>query len=506
MLAPAPDGTIAGMDVDMVQGPAWSPPGLDPAGGRYPLRVESHVQRLVRSLLAGVITTTFQARQYSTHGLGWWEADRQGLGTDQARELLRRMEVVLAGVSLRHECPVRLPGPHGGDIIRPELERDGLLDVARLQRPGSYAEPEAGFASTYLGSEVVLGVLRSGRVPAPGPRFELAPVESAIGDLVSLAGHDRIDLATLDAAGHLCVCGAALGGSDGPWLRKVFLEHDYEGPNERTHRARRGTTRLLLAAIARHPDWSPLEAFRSEICFRDMLETDPAVAGIPEGPVWRGVILRNYSVGAWRRLWAWTVNTVSDLGATRPEIAEQLAAALPNCRVSDFLDSVPTSDNGALAANAEEQVRAASWGPEPETELRMLAVGARRLGNLDGPARDAFRGPPDADDLGPRWFARHLDASRRMQLREFGADLAVRLLARSRRVALSKTEWRKDGTLWLPSRLRERAGLYFHASDEGWGDVSLRIDTYASVLSGAGVLSQDEDGWRATDAGVAIVQ
>lgn len=45
------------MALQHVAGPAWSPRGLDLVGGRYPLRVEAHVGRLVGALLPGVITT-----------------------------------------------------------------------------------------------------------------------------------------------------------------------------------------------------------------------------------------------------------------------------------------------------------------------------------------------------------------------------------------------------------------------------------------------------------------
>ena len=68
------------MPAQRVMGPVWSPKGLDLVGGRYPLRVEAHVGRLVDGLLPGVITTTLQARQYSIHGLGRAEAERRGLG------------------------------------------------------------------------------------------------------------------------------------------------------------------------------------------------------------------------------------------------------------------------------------------------------------------------------------------------------------------------------------------------------------------------------------------
>ena len=90
----------------MVQGPAWSRPGLDVVSARYPLRVETHVLRLVARLLPGVITTTPHARVYALHGLVWSEAARRGLDFDAACDLLRRCEVVVAGVSLQHQHAV----------------------------------------------------------------------------------------------------------------------------------------------------------------------------------------------------------------------------------------------------------------------------------------------------------------------------------------------------------------------------------------------------------------
>jgi hypothetical protein len=86
----------------VVQGPAWSHPGLEVVSARYPLRVETHVLRLVARLLPGVITTTPHARAYALHGLVWSEAKRRGLDFDAAFELLRRCEVVVAGVALCH--------------------------------------------------------------------------------------------------------------------------------------------------------------------------------------------------------------------------------------------------------------------------------------------------------------------------------------------------------------------------------------------------------------------
>src|SRR4051812_37120021 len=111
--------------LDAVRGPAWSPPGLDLVGGRYPLRVEGHGGRLAEGLIGGVITTNSQARQHSVHVLGWDEAARRGLDQKGANELVRRMEVVFASVSLRHDCSVLLRGPHGGQQVEAEIDHDG---------------------------------------------------------------------------------------------------------------------------------------------------------------------------------------------------------------------------------------------------------------------------------------------------------------------------------------------------------------------------------------------
>ena len=493
------------LTVERVSGPAWSPRGLDLVGGRYPLRVEAHVGRLVDGLLPGVITTTFQARQYSIHTLGWAEAERRDLGLDAARALVRRMEVTVAGVWAKHDCPVRLPSAHAADVIVAALEHDGVLDVARLQEPGVYAEPKAGFASTYYGSEVVLGALRPGSPPKPGERFDERTVRRALGDLVDIAEQDTVAINTLAAAGHLCVCGAAAGAPDGDWLRRLLLEPGYHGPNERRHAARRGTTRLMLAAIDRQPNERPLNAFRGEVCFGDFLSTDPRVLDVGEGQAWRGVMLRNYSVGAWRRLWAWMVNGVEG-PQTASEIAERVADELTDGSMNSLIDALPDRTSAGALLNAEEQVRAESWQPDPKTELRMLCLGAQRLDDLDGPAHAAFVGHAGEDDLGPLWFSRHLDASRQQSVRDFGYDLARRLIARSRRVALSKTRLRPDGSLWMPTRLREHAGLLVRRDTEGWNDVALRIDTYAQVLAGAGVLRHCEDGaWEVLVEGARLV-
>ena len=97
---------------------------------------------------------------------------------------------------------------------------------------------------------------------------------------------------------------------------------------------------------------------------------------------------------------------------------------------------------------------AATTRPDPETELKLLALGALRLDDLEGRALAAFAGDPLESDLGPRWFRERLDRSRSQPLRQFGEELAEELVRRAWRVAFSKMELRADGTLWFPSRIR----------------------------------------------------
>src|SRR5262249_25541667 len=118
----------------VVRGPAWSETGLTVASGRYPLRVERHMGRLVDGLLPGVITTTGQASTLALHALGRAEASERGMDHAQTLELLRRCEVVLAGITLQHEGAhfTQIPQPHGGDKLRASFNAAGRLEVAKL--------------------------------------------------------------------------------------------------------------------------------------------------------------------------------------------------------------------------------------------------------------------------------------------------------------------------------------------------------------------------------------
>jgi hypothetical protein len=485
----------------VVRGPAWSRKGLDVVGGRYPLRVERHLGRLVEGLLPGVITTTTHARYYALHTLVWAEAAERGLDLADAVDLLRRSEVVLAGVTLRHEPHLTwMPAPHGGAAIQNGIDKANRLEVTELAL--DYTPNAWGFGGVYLGSEARLGLVENSRPPKAGLRANLKVLRAALGEILELALEDTLDLSTLAAVPHLCACAAPVC-ADGPWLRSVFVNPEPLEGFEVADLARRETAQLLGRVLTGGPEVPPQTLFEQALAFGDFIRADPIAARLPIAQAWRGAILRNYSAGAWRRIWSWLVDLLGE-PTTAERLAEGLASALPDMTVIEMLDGLPsrTGSHGILL-KAEEDLRATHRAPDPLTEIQLLALGAMRLDDLEGRALAAFAGRDDEDDLGPRWFRAQLEARRGDRLRDLGRWLAEMMVLRAQRVALTKMDFnRSTGRFWIPSRIRERAGLISRLSTEGWFDVGLRIDTFSSVLAGCGAIARDENRvWSVTEAG-----
>ena len=483
----------------LVAGPNWSPPGLQVAAGRYPLSVEPHMMRMVALLVPGVTTVTLNARYYALHALAALEATDRGLDVDAALRLLRRMEVVMGGVSVLHDHE-GLPRAHGADAIGPALRAAGVLDVAALSEPGRghYAEAHSGYWGPYVGSEVVLGAISPGRIPTPGPRCDAAAIRRGLGDLVELAAADVVGADTLRSAPHLCLC-AGTTEPDGRWLRELLCDPppDPSGPLAKPDRTRRATCRLLAATVAAGDAFDFTDNFVSRVGFGRFCDEDPVAAGLDEAEVWRGVVLRRYSVGAWRRLWAWLVDQVVGLVAVE-ELADAFADSLPGVQVGRFLEELPATMADERPVAAEETVRAQAAG-RPEAELAVLALGGRRAGELSGTAGEAFRGRPV--ELSPQWVARRFEAAQGQTVRDLGRDLVVELVQRGRRVAMAKMRRRADGTIWLPTRLHDKGGLLYRTSGEGSGDVALRIAQLGRILVGVGVFGLDGEQWRLSEAG-----
>ncbi|MEU6995452.1 hypothetical protein ABZ953_32950 [Streptomyces sp. NPDC046465] len=496
-------GTAAGL----VEGPGWSRPGLDVAAGRYPLSVERHVMRMVDRLVPGVTAVTPHARYYALHGLVATHAEENGLTAPITQVLLRRAEVALAAVSFAHhpQALERLPRAHGVDALARRLHT-GNVTMAEAEVPGKdgYVRNSWGFWGPYAGSEVALGILSPGAMPAPGPRLDRAAVRDGLGELLELAAEDTLhvdDLASL--GGQLCVC-AGDDHPDGTWLANLMCKPISSAEAGSRSVTRRQTIQLLCRVVATHPVVHFTRDVGHVLAFGDFLTTDVVTSDIDAVTAWRGVVLRNYSVGAWRRLWSWLVEQVDGLISVE-ELADRFAEQLPDVTVTAFLSSLPaTQSRDGAPLPAEHDLR---WAGEalPLAELRVLATNARRVDELTGRFRDSFLGQRGIE-LGPEWVHRRLDEARPMKLRDVARRLTHDLVARSQRIALAKARRRADGTMWLPTRLHERGGLLYRTSQEGRGDVGLRLDQLGTVLATCGVLHYQDQHWSVTDRGRALIE
>ena len=301
---------------------------------------------------------------------------------------------------------------------------------------------------------------------------------------------------------RLCVC---VGGEhpDGAWLANLMCEPGAPAEAGSRSATRRQTIQLLARVVATHPVRYFTRDVGHVLAFGDFLTADAVTSGIDAAAAWRGVVLRNYSVGAWRRLWSWLVEQVDGLVPIE-EVADRFAAELPDMTVDSFLSSLPATQSTTGAPwPAEHDLRWAG-DPLPLAELRVLATSARRVDELTGRVRDAFLGQRGVE-LGPEWVQRRLDEARPMKLRDVARRLTYDLVARSQRIALAKARRRADGTLWLPTRLHERGGLLYRTSQEGRGDVGLRLDQLGNVLATCGVLHFDDQHWSVTSSGRALV-
>lgn len=200
--------------------------------------------------------------------------------------------------------------------------------------------------------------------------------------------------------------------------------------------------------------------------------------------LWRAAALRNFSVAAWRSLWRWLAGILNRDPMTAFELGDRLAAALPDVSVAALKADLPEGMDGAMVRRAEMWLL--GQPAEPMRDVRMLALGARRLDELQGITRRAFIGP-DPNDLGPNWVAGLLEENAERGVRDIGRELAVILVRRAQRVALSKMQMR-GGRPYVPTRLRDRDGILWVRGEEGAGDVALRTDSLADVLAGLGYL------------------
>ncbi len=477
----------------VIEGPGWSARGLDQRSGRYPLAVEGPVLRAVDVLVPGVSTVTWFVRYYALYAALGAHAERHGLGAEACRNLLRRSEVVMAGVSELFDQGVVA---HGADRVRPWL--DDVLDVAGAA--ASYSPRAWGFWERYGGPGQVLGsvavedgALRPGRHSCP------EEVRGLFAPLFEAAGRDRLDFGELEGLEPLALSGAER--PENPWMRDLFTatrrgRHD-PGVWEADDLRRRGAMRMVLRSLVlnggRGDGESWEDVVRSVVAFGNRAATDPVLASIREVPDWRGVLLRHYSVGAWRRLWAALAATIGrdgeDADRSHRELRDWLADRMPDQTVRAFLDELPATMVGGHPAPIERAVLTVGDADDPLTNVRLLLVGGRRGAELEGGTRAAFLGARH-DILNPEWVRLRTEDFLDRPLRELAAGLVDDMLAQARRVALAGMAPDPSGRLRVFSQVHERNGRYYRAGDEGTAEPEPRIGRLASFARQLGLVDE----------------
>jgi hypothetical protein len=496
-----------------VVGPAWTATGQSPVdAGRFPLGVETATLSNAARLVPGVNSGTAHARYYTLHAYVAAQGQAQheaGEDLEHARGRVRRAEVVLAAVSLRHAqlAPavhhggVGMREPHGARLISPELQHE-TLDVKDLAT--RYSRQPGGFLDVYRGAEITLGLLDGvAGTLAPGP---VTLPEAAVAPLEAVAlasARDQMPIAAVDALlPEGCIC-AVRSSAEGEGLRELL----FGGPaapaapsSVRRARARTArSARLLLVALVGQPlSVSPDQALSSLCCFSDLESVSADDQQRTWALYWRGALLRNASVTAWRWLWWWITEQLRIRPRSAAEVGQALADALVAAAGSDsparetLLNSLPARSVGGRLQDAESAILYPDGleSSEPFDYLRCLALGALRLDDLEGPAKTAFC---ESAELGPMWVRRWLDGLGDQPLSVVGLSLASFLLRQAEEISRRRARWEPGPRLRLPTRLRQVGEVLDLAGEEGSIAPGLRLGRLAQILGELDVLSASAD-------------
>jgi hypothetical protein len=478
-----------------------------PHDSRYPLKVETAVQRAVTLLLPGVSTASEFTRYYALYAALAAYAEDRGLDGEACRELVRRSEVVLAGASMldEEELDSSVRRAHGVDGVRPWF--GDVLDVRGAVNMGaekhSYSSRKSGFWGSYGGPSQILGtVAMEGNAFQAGRHACPVPVRELFEPLFAAAVHDHLSRSQLE------VLRPASFHSDDlpeiPWLLDLFTAtrdgiHDPARWQPDDHR-RRATIRMLGRTTVLYGGDASLtwtDAVESAVVFSDALDSDPVLTGIAEAAAWRGTLLRNYSVSAWRRLWAALVYTIGSTDEFADRSAEELqvwlADSLPGMTVRTFMDDLPPGMAGRHPAPAERIVLAGRDTRDPETNIKLLLLGSRRAAELDGEARAVFLGRQN-EILNPLWMELCVREFLDRPLRDLAVRLVNDMLAQARRVALDKMRPDPNGQLQVYSRIHERNGRYYKTGDEGDAAIGTRLEVAAGIAVQLGLIDLADDG------------
>lgn len=494
------------MSLEVVTGPFWG--GRESRiAGRYPLSVERHVMSQVGRLLPGITAVTPHARYYTLHALVAYEAARRGLVAAEAQQLLRRTEVVMGAISLAHGDHPGLALAHGGDRLRPSVEA-GEVDIGAMAAPGAYAESAWGFWAPYRGSESLLGLTHwEATGMAPGPAIREDILRDSLGPVVDLASRDTIDLVTLQSHSTYCLCRCA-DAPDGDRFRAIFVP---DGADPGSNGGRRAASvRMMLRIFQLHEVRSMTADVWPILAFDPALVEDALCTGLEVTDAWRGLVLRNQSVNAWRVLWATLVNSIGGL-TTVADLGDSCAEALPSGSVRAYMDALPEIALAQVPLPAELDDTITNRNAIDRC-LALVMLGAARSGTLSERVSAYFEPQSESmQELTPSWVAERSAEWAERPLRDFARWLTEVLVARSQRVALRKADFsRGTGTFRVPARLFARDGLLFRDSEESGFPVGYRWDPLSSVLAGAGLCAYESGdagrrSWRLTDRGEALL-
>jgi hypothetical protein len=488
----------------ILAGPAWSertPLAADT--GNQPLGVEAATLANAARLIPAVAGAAVHPRYMLLHAL--LAASGPATGPDElpaAHLRIRRAEVVLGAVTrrhahtdpTRHHGPVRIPAPHGDRLIGALTSG---LDVTATA--GRYAARAAGFLDTYRGSEQAIGLLH----PVSGT-FQPGPITVAPGDLPAL---DRVLQASLNARlsptelddliPDGCVC-AVRQPTESAAVRTIMLgAGDLDAPRPVRDRARTtaASGRLMLLALDGHdPSTHTFDTLMAQTCVHGDLSDLPANLR-PAALRWRGALLRNATVTAWRMLWRWLTDQLPD---TEDGLADRLAeelchrAGTTGQTRAALASALPQTHDGTRLHHPEaDLLHPADHDAGPWELLQVLALAVRRLDELAG--TDAMPCFQMAGELGPQflrdWFAAHDGAN----LAPFGQTLTRMLLAHARAISRQRHSW-PEGRLRIPTRLFTIDDQLHINGREGTGSPGLRLSALAGLLRAANALTVNADG------------
>jgi hypothetical protein len=194
-------------------------------------------------------------------------------------------------------------------------------------------------------------------------------------------------------------------------------------------------------------------------------------------------------------LWRWLTD---QLPAAEDELSDRLAESLCASAGTEGTGSAalwnampPWRDGDRLRYPEYHLLYPDDGNPEPWDLLRVVALGTRRLDDLDGtPAKQAFI---TRAELGPPFVREWLSTHGSQPLAELGRRLCAMLLAHARRISSQRLTW-SQGRLRLPTRLVTIGDDLHLVGSEGTGSPGLRLRALAELLRDTRVLTATEDG------------